>query len=273
MLLVPAVGRADSGRADRSGSNPDSRPQRIVFQDNFDGSVNQRPDLTKWTFDVGHERGWGNKELQSYESGTDVASLDGNGHLRITANRKYAPVTGQLEYTSARLRTLSYPFMYGRAEARIKVPPGQGLWPAFWMLGFSPVGIHWPNCGEIDIMEAIGRTPNLVYGSIHGPVKALDYNTPPYHKTASFRLPKPASDDFHIYSVDSSPGFIQFSIDGRPYQWLTKADFTNESWVYDRPFELILNLAIGGNFPGQPTSRTHFPATMLVDYVRVTTNS
>lgn len=273
MLLAPALGHADSGGQD--GSSPDGTPQRIVFQDNFDGAVNSTPDLTKWTYDFANRGGWGNHEWESYTNNSDNSGLDGNGHLRITAWRVRDLVTNNWVYTSARIKTISYPFMYGRAEARIKVPSGQGLWPAFWMLGLSsPGALTWPNCGEIDVMENVGRTPNTVYGAVHGPAKALMTNSAPYHRTGTAKLARPLSADYHVFAVDSAPGVLKFSVDGRVYNTLRRSDMqAGETWVYDRPFQILLNLAVGGDFPGPPNSHTRFPASMLIDYVKVTTST
>jgi beta-glucanase (GH16 family) len=273
MLLAPALSRADSGGQD--SSSPDGTPQRIVFQDNFDGAINSSPDLTKWTYDLFNRGGWGNHEMESYTKDPETASLDGSGHLRITAHRNFDPLTHQWNYTSARIKTISYPFMYGRAEARIKVPSGQGLWPAFWMLGLSsPGAMTWPNCGEIDVMENVGRLPKTVFGAVHGPAKALMANSDAYHRTATATLSRPLSADYHLFAVDAAPGVLKFSVDGRVYKTLRRSDMEQgESWVYDRPFQILLNLAVGGDFPGAPSSHTRFPATMLIDYVKITTST
>ena len=273
LLLAPAIGHAADGGGSDSGS-PDATPQKVVFLDTFDGPQDGVPDLTKWTYDIGNQGGWGNHEWESYTAKPENSGLDGKGHLRITALRTRHLTDNGFSFTSARLKTISNPFMYGRAEARIKVPAGQGLWPAFWMLGISAAGLGWPNCGEIDVMEATGRKPNLVYGAVHGPVKAFARGSEPYHHSTNTALPRPVASDWHTFTVDSSPGHLRWYVDGRLFQALDKATFPpDQPWVYDRPFQLLLNLAIGGEFAGAPTSLTRFPASMLVDYVRVTTTA
>lgn len=284
-LILPSIGRASTPG---SGS---SQPGQVVFLDAFNGPAWTMPDPTKWS-PIEADGGFGNNELQIYTKSPENISLDGFGHLRINAVRK-RDHAGGFYYTSGKLVSLSYPFFYGHAEARIKVPGGEGLWPAFWMLGvgdgplsafsgvLGPFGdlarvnplapLGWPNSGEIDVMEAIGRMPHTVFGSIHGPVKKLTGQTKPSTHTGTLNLKKPVSAGYHIYAVDSSPGMLKFSVDGIVYKVLKRSDMEpNEQWVYDRPFKLILNLAVGGTFGGDPTSRTQFPAQMLVDYVKIT---
>ncbi len=172
------------------------------------------------------------------------------------------------EYTSARMQTKGrFSQQYGRLEARIKIPFGQGIWPAFWMLGDDIAKVGWPTCGEIDIMENIGREPGVVHGTIHGPgySAAKGIGSP-------FALPqgKKFSDDFHLYAVEWAPQAIRFYVDDSLYATRTPADLpSGAKWVYDHPFFLLLNLAVGGYWPGYPDATTQFPQTMQVDYVRV----
>jgi beta-glucanase (GH16 family) len=171
-------------------------------------------------------------------------------------------------YTSARLLTKKkFSQTYGRFEARIKVPYGQGIWPAFWMLGNDIDTAGWPTCGEIDIMENIGREPSIVHGTLHGPGYFGANGV-----TASYSLPasRKFSDDYHTFAVEWEANVIRFYVDARLYKTRTPADLPpGKTWVFNQPFFLILNVAVGGNFPGNPDATTIFPQLMKVDYVRV----
>jgi beta-glucanase (GH16 family) len=239
---------------------------RLVWNDEFD-----RPagiDLAKWSFDVGGG-GWGNDELQSYTSRTDNAELQA-GALVIRALKETFAGTDNLtrSYTSARLLTkIKFTQTYGRYEARIKVPYGQGIWPAFWMLGNDIESAGWPSCGEIDVMENIGKEPSIVHGTLHGPGYSGANGL-----TATYALPKSRkfSDDYHTFAVEWEPNQIRFYVDGHHYKTQTPADLpVGKTWVFNHPFFLILNVAVGGRFPGNPDATTIFPQLMRVDYVRV----
>ncbi|HYJ91029.1 MAG TPA: glycoside hydrolase family 16 protein, partial [Pyrinomonadaceae bacterium] len=150
------------------------KPKRLIFDDEFNGAANPAPDSTKWTAEIGG-KGWGNKELEYYTDSTANAYQNGSGSLVIKAVPVSSSVSlrcwyGQCKYTSARLTTKGkFDIKYGRFEARIKIPRGQGVWPAFWLLGSDISTVGWPQCGEIDIMENIGREPEVVHGTVHGP--------------------------------------------------------------------------------------------------------
>jgi beta-glucanase (GH16 family) len=245
---------------------------RLRWADEFDGEAGSVPDQSKWNYDVGGN-GWGNNELETYTRRSDNAFLDGNGHLVIKLIKE--TFTGQdgirREYTSARLLTKDrFIQRYGRIEARVKLPFGQGIWPAFWMLGANIAEVGWPACGEIDIMENIGREPSVIHGSLHGPGYSGGspltgiYTLPPGQKFA---------DDFHILAVEWEPAAIRFFVDDNLYQTKTTADAAGNRWVFDHPFFIILNVAVGGNFPGNPDNTTTFPQSMTVDYVRVYTDN
>ncbi|MER6669616.1 family 16 glycosylhydrolase [Amycolatopsis japonica] len=237
-----------------------------TFTDDFNGPAGAGIDTSKWHFETGdnvnnHERQW-------YTSGTNNAALDGQGNLVITAKKEnpgnYNCWYGRCEYTSARLSTQGqFTQTYGRFEARMKLPRGQGMWPAFWMLGADIGNVGWPNSGEIDIMENVGFEPNTVHGTLHGPGYSgaggigAAYNGPNF------------SDDFHTYAVDWAPNQIKWYVDGNLYQTRTPADLNGNRWVFDHPFYLILNLAVGGYWPGDPNSSTVFPQRLVVDYVHV----
>lgn len=236
------------------------RPWQMVWHDEFTGPADSPPDRTKWTYDLG-ATGWGNAELENYTNSTDNAALDGEGHLVIQA------IAANGGYTSARLKTQGIAaFTYGRIEARIKVPFGQGIWPAFWMLGSDIATVGWPRCGEIDVMENIGKEPAIVHGTVHGPGYSGGSGIGGAHTLPRGRF----ADEFHIFTVTWQPGSIELAVDHATYKRVTPADLPpGAAWVYDHPFFLLLNLAVGGNWPGYPDASTQFPQRMLVDYVRV----
>lgn len=242
-----------------------------AWADEFDGPVGSAPDSSKWRYDLGTgQNGWGNNELQTYTDRTVNAYLDGEGHLVIKAIREnFTGADGATRaYTSARLVTRGkYEPTYGRIEARIKVPFGQGLWPAFWMLGSNVTSVGWPNCGEIDVMENIGREPSTAYGTIHGPGYS---GAQGLSDSLTLLDGKRYADDFHTFEVEWNPRDISFYIDGQHYHTRKAPEFSgNRQWVFDHPFYLLLNVAVGGSWPGNPDATTVFPQTMVVDYVRV----
>ncbi|MBQ0978805.1 family 16 glycosylhydrolase [Micromonospora sp. M61] len=237
----------------------------ISWQDEFNSPAGTPVDQNKWRFDIGGS-GWGNNERQYYTNSTSNAVHDGQGNLVITARRdnpgNYQCHYGRCEYTSARLLSAAtFTQTYGRFEARIKIPRGQGIWPAFWMLG---TGGGWPDAGEIDIMENIGREPNTVYGTVHGPGYSGGGGI-----TGSRTVGAPLADDFHTYRVDWEPNVITWYLDGVQYHRVDPARLGGNRWAFDHPFFMILNVAVGGNWPGYPDGSTQFPQQMLVDYVRV----
>lgn len=243
-----------------------------TFTDDFDGPAGGGVDGSKWTHDVGGS-GWGNNELEYYTDGAANTALDGQGHLVITAKKEnpgnYQCWYGTCEYTSGKITTAGkFTQAYGHVEARIKVPRGQGMWPAFWMLGDDIGSAGWPNCGEIDVMENVGKEPSTVHGSAHGP--GYSGGNP---LTGTYSLPNGAfADGFHTFAVDWAPDSIKWSVDGNVYSTKTTADTGGNKWVFDHPFYLILNVAVGGNWPGSPDGSTQFPQQMVVDYVHVTTS-
>lgn len=252
----------------------------LVWSDEFDGAAGAPVDPAKWVFDAGDGCaagicGWGNNEKEYYTNGTDNVSLDGQGHLAIVA--RSAPAIsvscyyGPCQYTSAKISTRGkMNAAPGRVEARIRIPAGQGLWPAFWMLGndFSTVG--WPASGELDIMENKGSAPNTSSSAIHGP--GYSGNTPFAH--ANTIGPATLADDYHVYAVEWNAEYARFYVDGSMHYSVLRADIQRYgASILDKPYYVILNLAVGGNFDGDPGSAAIFPATMLVDYVRVYTAS
>lgn len=241
------------------------RNYQLVWEDDFAGAAGTSPDTSKWAFDIGigpGNDGWGNQELQYYTDRLENIALDGSGNLAITARRESF---GGRAFTSARLNTKGiFAQAYGRFEARIKMPWGPGIWPAFWMLGGNIDEVSWPQCGEIDIMEYRGQEPHLIHGSVHGPGYSGGAAI-----TKSFGLTNDRFDvDFHVFAVEWGEGYIDFYVDDTLYQRIKQEDAPGE-WVYDQPFFIILNVAVGGNYVGFPTQQTPFPQTMLVDYVKV----
>lgn len=235
---------------------------KLKWNDEFNDS---EIDLAKWTYDIG-AGGWGNGEGEFYTSRKENARTE-NGTLVIEARtEKYE----DSYYTSARLKTQGLQdFQYGRIEAKIKVPKGKGLWPAFWLLGSSfnntiGSGSNWPTCGEIDIMEYIGKEPDLILGTIHGPgySGALGF-------TKWNRQDYEIADEFHTYAIEWEPGKITWFYDNQSYFTVNKSDIGDREWVFDQPFFLIINLAVGGQFPGAVGLDTNFPAQLLIDYIRV----
>lgn len=237
----------------------DPRDWQLVWSDDFDGASGELPDATKWAFDLGNGvGGWGNQELQSYTDSPENVSMDGEGNLVITAIRSGSA------FTSARIKTQGlYTQQYGRIEARLKTPYGPGIWPAFWMLGENIETVDWPQCGEIDIMELRGQEPHIIHGSMHGP--GYSGGNP---MTKGYALTNDRFDaDFHVYAIEWDADKVDFFVDEYLYQRVERGDVPGE-WVYDQPFFLILNVAVGGNYVGFPTDQTPFPQKMIIDYVR-----
>ncbi len=234
---------------------------KLAWSDEFNGPAGSAPNPSKWTYDTGAS-GWGNRELENYTTSRENSFLDGSGNLVIRA------VKTADGFTSARLKTQGlYSVTYGKIEARIQIPYGQGIWPAFWMLGDNSKARAWPAIGEIDIMENIGKEPTIVHGTIHGPGYSGGRGIGrPYELPAGKRF----ADDFHVYSAVWNPDSIEIFVDGNSYHKLNKSGIPEgTTWAFDHPFYLILNLAVGGQWPGYPDDTTKFPQQLKVDYVRV----
>ena len=222
------------------------RSWELAWSDDFNGTAGNAPDNTKWSFDIGTgNNGWGNAELQYYTNRSSNIQLDGSGKLVITAKSE---AYGGSYFTSA----------------RIKTPTGPGIWPAFWMLGSNIDAVPWPQCGEIDIMEQRGQQSSVTYGSVHGPGYSGGNSV-----TKPYGLPDGRFDtDYYIYAIEWGENYIDFFVDDFLYQRITPDDVEGE-WVFNSPFYMILNVAVGGNFVGFPTSGTPFPQSMYVDYIKV----
>jgi beta-glucanase (GH16 family) len=241
----------------------------LTWSDEFNAPDNSTPDPQKWTYDLGGN-GWGNHELESYTSRPENAKIVA-GNLVITARQEnHTGVDGITQpYTSARLKTQGlFAQAYGRFEARIRIPKGQGIWPAFWLLGDDINRVDWPDCGEVDIMENIGREPGMVYGSLHAP--SFADGTSDASKGTPLPGNKNYADDFHVYAAEWEPGIVRFYVDANNYATFTQSDWPKGGrWVFDHPFFIILNVAVGGDWPKNPDATSQFPQQMLVDYVRV----
>lgn len=235
----------------------------IIWSDEFEGS---RLDPAKWVYTTGGE-GFGNNELQYYSRSRRNVYLN-SGLLVIQARKEdHIGTNGWVRhYTSGRIRTeTKFSHTYGRFEARIKLPFGQGIWSAFWLLGGSTA--EWPRNGEIDIIENIGKESSTIHGTIHGPGYSGARGI-----GAAYSLPahKRLCDDFHVFAVEWDPGIIRWYVDGELYNTVRKVNLpVGAPWVFDHPFYLNLNVAVGGNWAGEPDASTEFPQSMYVDYVRV----
>ena len=253
-------------------SRSDTAEAAVVWNEDFNGPAGSGVDASKWNFDVGGH-GWGNQELQYYTNGTGNVAMDGQGRLVITARKGSGGHNdcwnGTCQFTSGRIHTANkFTQQYGHVEARIQVPAGSGLWPAFWMLG----GGNWPTDGEIDIMEVVGREPNQLFGTLHGPGYSGGNSFGATRNTGT-----PWHQAFHNYAVDWSPNLIVWTVDGQEFFRATpdslRAAKGNVNWVFEHPFFIILNLAIGGNFgQGNPAGLPN-ESRMLIDYVHVSTSS
>lgn len=237
----------------------------LAWSDEFDGAAGAPPDPAVWHAETGGH-GWGNAELQHYTGSTDNAALDGAGNLALTVRRSDPPASaGGWGYTSARLITKDrVAFAHGLVRARIRLPRGRGLWPAFWMLGQDIDDVGWPRCGEIDVMENFGTDPAIVHGTVHGPGYCG-----PQGITASHDAGVDLADDFHVYSVHREPHRIRWYLDDTLYGTVTPADLRGHAWAFDHDFFLLLNVAVGGTPSVTPDSSLDLPQAMLVDHVRV----
>jgi len=274
LICCAAAACGTSSMVAGSGSGGVSK-ETLIWSDEFTGTAAQSaPNPANWTYDTGGG-GWGNDELETYCSyGSSAAPCDPKNPNAYVANDGYLHVVARQTpagaYTSARMKTEGLQsFQYGRIEARIKMPAGQGFWPAFWMLGNNIKTMDWPACGEVDIMESIGSTPSTNYGSIHGPGFVGSMIGTEYKLSNSAKF----SDAFHTFGILWSPGRMAFYVDdpSNVYVTYTPASLPKGAvWPFDAgKFFVILDLAVGGSWPGSPNSTTVFPQEMLVDYVRV----
>ena len=240
----------------------------LTWSDEFEAADGSRPDDSRWVYDLGGG-GWGNRELETYTNRAENAAIR-NGALVITARaeRFTGPDGIARDYTSARLKTQGrFAQTYGRFEARIQIPAGQGIWPAFWLLGADIPGVGWPQCGELDVMENIGREPLSIHGTMHGPGYSGAAGQGAGISSADGT---PYANGFHVYAIEWEAGEIRWYVDDRLYFTRRPADLPpGARWVFDHDFFMLLNVAVGGEWPGNPDASTTFPQEMKVDYVRV----
>tara|TARA_B100000963_G_scaffold328780_1_gene317624 strand:- start:2366 stop:3565 length:1200 start_codon:yes stop_codon:yes gene_type:complete len=229
----------------------------LVWSDEFDES---EINLNNWTYDLG-AHGWGNQELQLYTSNSQNSYVH-DGNLMIVAKNE-----GNY-YTSARMKSIDLQeFQYGRIDVRALLPKGQGIWPAIWMLGANFPTAGWPACGEIDIMELIGSSPNYVHGTVH---YGDDYTQHQFTgQGTSISFGQTFSDEFHVFSIDWNEQGITWYLDDVEFFSIDQTVSGNQNYPFDNPFFFILNIAVGGEWPGYPDETTEFPQYMAVDYVRV----
>ncbi len=262
---------ASSVKSSVGSSVKSSAGRTLVWEDNFD-NIN----TSNWTNDVGNgPQGWGNNELEYYTNGNNIRTIfdsQADSNVLLMEARKENPANyqcwyGSCQYTSSKLITAGkQEFMYGRIEARLKVPQTQGIWPAFWMLGTNLSSVGWPQSGEIDIMEHIGKEPTLSHGALHGP--GYSGGNP---IVGTYNIGENIESKFHVYAIEWDENAITWYVDNVKFHQATKAAVLakGHAWVFDHNFYIILNVAVGGGWPGSPDGTSSFPKQMLVDYVRV----
>lgn len=274
LQLYPALTRSYAASQNSLHEKQETKSyQKLVWSDEFSGSANQPPNPSTWSPEIGGgNHGWGNQQME-YDTNSN-AYQDGKGNLILEARKEnpanYQCWYGSCLYTSTRMNTNThFSIEYGRIEARIKVSKGQGLWPAFWLLGTNINTVGWPACGEIDVMESVGSVPNTIYGTIHGPNLS---GSGTYGFGGTSTLPSGYfADDYHIFAVQWDSSQVAFFMDNVNYSTITKTNAIqrNGQWVFDHPFYLILDNAVGGSWPKNPDTTTVLPQKMYIDYVRV----
>lgn len=232
---------------------------KLIWEENFNGT---KLDEKVWNFELGNGCpnvcGWGNNEREFYTKDNHVVK---DGFLTITAKKE-----GD-KYTSTRITTAGKKeFTYGYMEARAKIPSGQGIWPAFWMLGANIGKVSWPLAGEIDIMEYVGKEPHTLYNTLH--TKATHGDHASSHKTVVGKI----EEGFHTYGVDWTKDSMVFYYDGKAMYTYAPKDKNIENWPFDQPFYFLINMAVGGNFGGPEVDDSIFPSVYVIDYVRVYSN-
>ncbi|WP_202842625.1 glycoside hydrolase family 16 protein [Luteimonas saliphila] len=273
LVLLACLASAACAATGLPRAASESRPAAVaagalVWSDEFDTA-----DAADWTFETGGH-GWGNNELQYYTAGQNAFiqydAMAGSNVLVIEA-RRGAPAGascwyGACQYSSTRMITRGKrEFRHGRVEARIRLPQTQGIWPAFWMLGGNLGDVGWPQSGEIDIMEHVGFEPHLTHGALHGP--GYSGNTP---FSGTHDLGERADAGYHVYAMEWDSQGVRWFVDGQPFYGVTRAQVEARGpWVFDQPFFVLLNVAVGGNWPGSPDTTSVFPQRMYVDWVRV----
>lgn len=261
---------APSTLGGKSSESRAATPLKLVWSDEFNGAKGTQPNPKAWNYEVGG-KGWGNNELQCYTKAPGNVAMDGQGRLVITSiyqpgHRCVDYATN--DYTSARITTQNkVTTKHGRLEVRALVPAGVGTWPAFWALGQDHATVGWPKSGEIDVMEAIGKSPQLSLGTLHGP----NFKGGHVYQGVRYTHKLPLSQAFHVWAVTWTPTSFTWTMDGKSLGTITKAQWVakNGPWVFDKPFYVLLNLAIGGNLGGPLAGKLTTPQRYVIDYVRM----
>lgn len=254
--------KADTTAGPVEGGSSPMKNWKLVWNEEFDGKNGSPVDTGKWTAEIGNNSGWGNSELQYYTDSTaNCVQQDGNLVIKALKERK-----DNFDYTSARIKTQGkFEFQYGKVEMRAKLPKGQGIWPAFWMLGNDIGSVRWPDCGEIDIMEHIGRQSDRIFGTLHGPQYSGSGGL-----QGSVAYKGDLYSQFHTYTVEWDEFSIVWYFDGQEYHKIVKDKLPgNWRWPFDKKFFILVNLAVGGQWPQNPDDTTEFPQTYMIDYIRV----
>lgn len=273
LSLGSVSAQATAPRASKAAS------EKLLWTQSFNEAAGTKIDKRFWTYDIGDGYGWGNNEKQYYTNKAANLSTNGKGHLVITARKLDENKPGDQYrcflyldclYSSAKVVTRGkLGFKYGRISARIQVPEGVGMWPAFWMLGVPRSSCDgWPSCGEIDIVESRGSDPFTSVSSLHGP----DYSGGSALSTYFSAGNTPLSAGFHTYRVDWWPDFIKFYVDGQLVGSHSKSSISPNDWVFNAEFYLILNLATGGNFDGGALDETIQKAELKIDWIKYQTH-
>ena len=265
--VVPTETATPAETSHRIGSDSDTDTYNfdgdweLIWNDEFDADAGSPVNADYWTCQLGGH-GWGNNEWEFYTDRPENVTHSGDGYLIITAREEEYQGNA---YTSARCNTMDkVEFAFGRIEARIDLPNGQGIWPAFWMLGADYPEVDWPESGEIDIMEYYGQDSRSILGTLHGPGYSGGGGL-----SARYIFDEPAAIDYHIYGVEWEPEVIRWYVDGELYFTLTPQSLYKKEWIFDKDFFLLINIAVGGNLPGYPDDTTVFPQEMLIDWIRV----
>ena len=241
---------------------------QLVWSDEFD---TDELDESKWSYQYGTGRdegltGWGNNELQYYTDREENIYIEDDMLHIVAHEERYEG----MNYTSARIRTKDKgDWQYGRFEIRAKMPEGQGIWPAIWMLPTDNLFGIWPNSGEIDIMELVGHEPETIHGTVHYGVNNENQYDHQYTGSSYTLEEEKFSDDFYVFSIEWEQNQIKWFVDGEQYFTITSTDLSPYQYPFNARFHLLINLAVGGNWPGSPDDTTEFPQKLIVDYVRV----
>lgn len=264
------AGAGSAGAAGQQSPIPANPAVTSSLEDNFSGPAGSAPDSSLWTEQTSGQV-FSHGSLAHYTTSPDNVYLDGNGHLNITVRKDMS--SGSPVYTSGFVSSNSLVGPNMHIEARIKLAKGYGMWPLFWIQGIDSHGLGWPATGEIDIAENPAKLPYEQWATAHGLAVSGGNTTAHWKSTTILNAPTKLSKGYHTYGLDVTPDTITWSFDGVDYKVLHKYDLQPTwVWSFNLPFEIIFNVDVGGNFPGNPKPTTKFPTTMSIDYVKVTPN-